>query len=74
MLLDKARRGKKEGAAEFCTLRGVTMVQVILATKQSRQTLQNWHKNKPDLFRTIVYGVSHLLNELGDTGRDGEPD
>jgi len=25
-------------------------------TGQSRQTLQNWHRNKPDLFKVVVRG------------------
>ena len=60
----------KEGAAKFCTDHGVTMVEVIRVSRQSRQTLQNWHKHKPNLFCVVVWGVAGLL----DSGGDGESD
>lgn len=34
-----------------------SLQQVSLATGVSPQTLSNWHKNKPLLFRCVVLGV-----------------
>lgn len=36
--------------------------QVSRMTKQSRQTLYNWHKNKPELFKIILIGCKAKLS------------
>jgi len=33
---------------------------VIEMTGQSRQTLQNWYRDKPDLFRVVIAGCVAL--------------
>jgi len=46
-----------ESPSEFCRAQGLSSLQVVIEkTGQSRQTLQNWHKYKPDLFRVVVRG------------------
>ena len=53
----KMNKPIKNSPSEYCTSQGLKgLVPVIKATGQSRQTLQNWHKNKPDLFRVVVKG------------------
>jgi len=38
--------------------------QVAQITKQSEQTLANWHKNKPELFAIVVLGCAErVLNK-----------
>lgn len=45
-------------AAKAAGLTGLN--DVIEMTKQSRQTLQNWHNDKPELFRVVIAGCSAL--------------
>jgi len=44
--------------SEYCKKYGLTLKQVAEFNKQSPQTLINWCKNKPELFKTIVHGTS----------------
>jgi len=39
------------------------LVEVVDITGQSRQTLTNWHKNKPLLFNVVLIGCVRL-NEV----------
>ena len=32
-------------------------------TRQSAQTLTNWHKNKPELFRVVIAGCAAIKGE-----------
>jgi len=32
------------------------LAEVVQITGVSYQTLGNWHKNKPELFKTVIYG------------------
>ena len=49
--------------AEYAVSQGLESLQeVIRLTSQSRQTLQNWHKHKPDLFRVVVAGCKVLAD------------
>lgn len=55
-----ADEAKKAGLKSLAT--------VIELTGQSRQTLQNWQKDKPELFKVVVAGcVSLTRNESRDT-------
>ncbi len=52
-----------ETPSEYCRLFGLTGLKpVIEATGESRQTLQNWRRSKPDLFRVVVAGVVAGIN------------
>lgn len=46
--------------SEICKSAGFTLAEVSKTTSVSIQTLNNWHKNKPALFKTIVAGVAAL--------------
>ena len=37
----------------------LSLAQVARATKQSEQTLINWHKHKPELFAVVCIGVAN---------------
>lgn len=41
-----------------------SLEQVSKQTGISRQTLNNWSKNKPDLFDVVLIGVAHLKGVL----------
>ena len=43
-----------------------SLAQVAAVTRQSPQTLINWHKNKPELFEAVCRGVA--------TGQSSIPD
>ena len=46
-----------QSPSKYCIAQGLAGLHVVIEeTGQSRQTLQNWHKNKPDLFRVVVKG------------------
>lgn len=48
----------KMSASETVKNHGLkNLKQVAEATKQSTQTLGNWHKNKPELFEIVVLGT-----------------
>jgi len=51
--------------AQQCKKLGITLQQVSDKTNTSRQTLTNWHKNKPLLFEVVLKGVlySERLNK-----------
>jgi len=52
-------------ASEYCKQYDIRLVDVMEMTKQSRQTLLNWYKSKPDLFKIVVKGcVSHVKNDF----------
>ena len=36
--------------------------QVAQTTKQSEQTLNNWHKNKSELFAVVIAGCVKVIN------------
>jgi uncharacterized protein YidB (DUF937 family) len=36
-----------------------SLTQISKATGVSLQTLSNWHKHKPELFRIVCIGVKH---------------
>lgn len=44
--------------SEICKSAGFKLVDLSKATGVSTQTLTNWSKDKPDLFRIIVAGVA----------------
>jgi len=35
-----------------------SLAQIVRQTKQSAQTLTNWHKHKPELFIVVCVGVA----------------
>lgn len=37
--------------------------EVVELTKQSRQTLNNWHNDKPELFNVIIAGCVSLKQQ-----------
>ncbi len=37
------------------------LTQVSEMTKQSPQTLINWHKNKPELYEIVLVGCKNML-------------
>lgn len=39
---------------------GLTLADVARMTKQSRQTLANWQKNKPELFTVVLEGCAAM--------------
>ena len=39
------------------------LLQVQRLTGQSAQTLTNWHKNKPELFRVVIAGCAAIKGE-----------
>jgi len=46
-----------QSPSEYCIAQGLAGLHVVIEeTGQSRQTLQNWHRNKPDLFKVVVRG------------------
>jgi len=45
-----------------------SLLQVSEMTGQSMQTLSNWAKNKPELFRVVLIGCRHDLLTTPDTG------
>jgi hypothetical protein len=47
--------------AKKAGLKGLALV--IEMTGQSRQTLQNWHKDKPDLFNVVIAGCVALIGD-----------
>ena len=55
--------------SEICKSAGFTLAEVSKTTSVSIQTLNNWHKNKPALFKTIVAGVA-ALKENGEKLHD----
>lgn len=47
-----------------------SLIQVQQLTKQSAQTLINWHRDKPDLFRVVIAGCASLTQaEIADNER-----
>ena len=46
-------------ASEYVKQYGLRLVDIIEITKVSRQTLLNWHKNKPELFKIVVKGCTN---------------
>ena len=41
-----------------------SLQQVANVTGVSRQTLGNWHKDKPELFKIVLLGVkAHIINK-----------
>lgn len=47
-----------------------SLLQVQKLTKQSAQTLINWHRDKPELFRVVIAGcVSVAKAEIADNER-----
>lgn len=40
-----------------------SLLQVQQLTGQSAQTLINWHRDKPELFRVVIAGCAALLSE-----------
>lgn len=40
-----------------------SLTQVSGLTKQSPQTLDNWHKNKPELFEIVLIGCKAKLSD-----------
>lgn len=47
-----------------------SLLQVQQLTKQSAQTLINWHRDKPELFRVVIAGcVSLTPAEVADNER-----
>lgn len=38
------------------------LLQVQELTKQSAQTLTNWHRDKPELFAVVLAGCVRLIN------------
>ena len=51
--------------AVVCKQHGTTLKALSEATKQSRQTLDNWFKYKPELFRICIYGVLYSQDKEG---------
>ncbi len=44
--------------AEYCRIQGLEgLMDLEASTGQSRQTLQNWYKNKLALFKVVVAGT-----------------
>jgi hypothetical protein len=41
-----------------------SLVEVSELTGVDRQTLDNWHKNKPALFKIVLAGCKAIKNEL----------
>jgi len=39
------------------------LLQVQQLTGQSAQTLTNWHKNKPELFRVVIAGCAAIKGD-----------
>ena len=48
-------------AAKAAGLKSLREVQDL--TSQSAQTLTNWHKNKPELFRVVIAGCAAIKGE-----------
>lgn len=38
--------------------------QVSRITGVSAQTLNNWHRNKPELFKAVIIGCKHLADDI----------
>ena len=56
----------RQPASAYCKQQGLkSLKQVEELTGQSRQTLLNWHKYKPQLFRVVVAGAL-ALNPQGE--------
>jgi hypothetical protein len=53
--------------SEQCKLHGLLLTQLSEITKQSQQTLINWHKSKPELFESVVIGASMIAHGKSDT-------
>ena len=50
-------RGENPSPSQQAKAAGLkSLRQVAQITKQSEQTLSNWHKHKPDLFRIVLLG------------------
>lgn len=43
-----------------------SLSQVSDLTGVSLQTLTNWHRDKPALFKTVILGVKHRVGEPGN--------
>lgn len=44
--------------SEQCKKAGLnSLAELVLITSESKQTLINWHKNKPILFRLVLLGA-----------------
>lgn len=53
--------------ADHCKKAGITVKDVLRETQQSRQTLANWLRCKPELFKIVLIGVAAKLDqEWGD--------
>jgi hypothetical protein len=53
--MTKKKQAKKT-AGELSNDFGIPLVEVKKMTNVSLQTLDNWHKNKPLLFKIVIYG------------------
>ena len=55
-----------QSPSDYCIAQGLSgLTPVMEYTGKSRQTLQNWHKDQPDLFRVVVNGcVPEHLKKL----------
>lgn len=47
----------KQSAGDYCKARGLSVAEVGRMVGKPRQTLINWHRESPDLFRVVVAGV-----------------
>ena len=50
--------------SEYCKGKGLkSLQQVIDITGKPRQTLRDWHKNEPKLFKVVVTGCLYLAED-----------
>ncbi|WP_221794631.1 hypothetical protein [Oceanobacter mangrovi] len=51
--------------SEQCKAAGLTgLAELVRTTGESKQTLINWHRNKPQLFKIVVSGaLMHRIRE-----------
>jgi len=54
--------------SEQCKKAGLkSLAQLVRITGESKQTLINWHRNKPQLFKVVIAGaVMHSIRESSD--------
>jgi len=51
-----------QSPSEYAIKAGLSGLHVAIElTGTSRQTLQNWHKNKPELFKAVIAGCVSLI-------------
>ena len=59
--------------AEYVKSRGVKSLKLVTEkTGQSSQTLGNWHKNKRELFDTVIDGVNSEITEGNEKAKLSE--